>query len=117
MTRGTRPRNMRIEVLVTPEEKSAIEANAKRCRTRSTSEYLRELGQGYEPKSRFDQEFIRTMMTLKADQGRLGGLLKLWLSEKSGEGASVRNIRSLLNQLESSQQHLARWILREAQKL
>jgi len=117
MTRGTRPRHTRIEVWVTPEEKAVIEANAKRCRNRSTSEYLRDLGQGFEPKSRFDQEFIKTIMSLKADQGRLGGLLKLWLSERAGEGASVKNVRSVLNQLEASQQHLARWILRETKKL
>ncbi|MEB3286885.1 MAG: conjugal transfer protein TraJ [Vampirovibrionales bacterium] len=117
MARGTRPRHKKIEVWTTPEEKEAIEANAKRCRSRSTSEYLRELGQGFEPKSRFDQEFIKEIMALKADQGRLGGLLKLWLSERAGEGASVKNVRSILNQIEASQQHLARWILRETKKL
>ena len=69
MARGERPRKQRIEVWVTPEEKAAIEANAKRCRSRSSSSYLRELGQGFEPKSRFDQQFIRELMAIKADQG------------------------------------------------
>lgn len=117
MARGTRPRSQRIEVWATPEEKAVIEENARKCRSRSASEYLRELGQGFEPRSRFDQEFLKELMALKADQARLGGLLKLWLSEKPGEGTSVKNVRSVLNQLEASQQHLARWILREAKKL
>lgn len=117
MARGTRPRGHRIDVWVTAEEKKAIEYNAANCRSRSMSEYLRDLGQGFEPKSRFDQDAIKELMALKADQGRLGGLLKLWLSERTGEGVRASNVRDVLNQIEASQQLLARWILKESKKL
>lgn len=117
MSRGTRPRSQRIDVWVTPEEKKDIEANAANCRSRSISEYLRDLGRGFEPRSRFDQDAIKELITLKADQGRLGGLLKLWLSERPSEGVRSANVRDVLNQIEACQQQLARLILKEAKKL
>lgn len=117
LEKEVRDRKRPIKVYVSPSERNVLQSKASKCRARSIGDYLRQVGQGYEPKSRFDQEFLRELIAFKADQARLGGLLKLWLSERPGEGTSVRNIRSILNQLEASQQHLARWILREAKKL
>ena len=46
----------------------------------SHSAYLRELGLGYAPAPVYDLEAVEQMMKLNADQGRLGGLIKMWLS-------------------------------------
>jgi hypothetical protein len=72
----------------------------------SFSDYLRTLGVGHSPKSIFDQDAILALVKLHADQGRLGGLLKLWLFEKPGEGNSVSEVKGLLHQIEDLQREL-----------
>ncbi len=83
----------------------------------SNSEFLRNLGQGYEPKSTFDKEAIHELAKIHANQGRLGGLLKLWLSEKKGEGAPVKSVRSLLQEIETLQFAMAKLVMKEARRL
>jgi hypothetical protein len=113
---GTRPRGKRIDVWTSTEEYTGIVSNAKRVKL-SNSEYLRNLGLGYQPKGRFDQEAIGKLVKLHADQGRLGGLLKLWLSERQGEGAPAKDVRSVLEQIESLQMQLARLVLQEKNRV
>lgn len=72
----------------------------------SLSTYLRVLGLNYRPKSRFDKETILTLVKLHADQGRLGGLLKLWLSSKPNQGASAHEVRELFQSIMNLQQQL-----------
>lgn len=103
---GTRPRNNRIEVWATDEELAEINKNAKESGM-SRSKYLRDLGRHYQPKSYYDREAVRDMLKIHADLGRLGGLLKLWLSERQGEGARPINVRQVLRQIESSHQLMA----------
>jgi hypothetical protein len=112
---GSRPRSHRIDVWADAEELVEINARCKALKL-SRSEYLRNLGLGYQPKGQFDQEAIRELVKLHADQGRLGGLLKLWLSEKQGEGASTKEVRSVLQQIESLQMELARLVMKEQSK-
>jgi hypothetical protein len=112
----TRDRKRPLKVVVSATERARIEAVAERCRL-SVSSYLRTVGLGYEPTSRFDREHFRELVKLHADQGRLGGLLKLWLSEKKGEGAPVKNVRSLLEQIESCQMQIARIVMEEKKRL
>ena len=57
MKRGTRPRKNRIEVWCDNDELTKIKANAESTML-SNSEFLRNLGKGYEPKSAFDKEAI-----------------------------------------------------------
>ena len=64
---------------VTPGEKQAIETSAMNCGM-STSAYLRKIGLGMPIKSILDQNSIADLAKVNADQGRLGGLLKLWLT-------------------------------------
>ncbi len=111
MARGARPRQQRIEVWLSPEELSQIDTNAKACGM-SRSQFLRELGRGHQPQSVFDHQAIRELIKTRADQGRLGGLLKLWLSERKGEGTRPRNVRQVLQQIESLQQQLAQIVMR-----
>ena len=112
---GNRPRSNRMDVWADDEELAEINQRAKALRL-SRSEYLRNLGLGYQPKSQFDQEAVRSLVKLNADQGRLGGLLKLWLSEKPGEGASQKNVKDVLNQIESLQQLMAQLVLKGISK-
>lgn len=116
MARNTQPRRHRVEVWCDEDEIKSIKANADLCQ-QSGSEFLRNLGQGYQPKSAFDREAIRELAKINGDQGRLGGLLKLWLSEKPSEGAPVKNVRSLLQQIESLQMMMAKIMLEEARRL
>ena len=101
----TRDRLKPIKVYVTPGERAAIDANAKACDL-TVSAYLRTLGSGYEPKSTLDQQAVGDLVKVHAGQGRLGGLLKLWLTEKRGEGAPAYDVRSLLRQIEALQDQL-----------
>ena len=75
----TRKGNTPIKVWVTPGEKRAIETSARNCGM-STSAYLRQIGLGMPIKSILDQNSIADLAKVNADQGRLGGLLKLWLT-------------------------------------
>ena len=78
---GTNKRkySKRIQVVVSDEEFIKI-AEAAESVGLSHSAYLRELGLGYAPAPAYDLEAVEQMMKLNADQGRLGGLIKMWLS-------------------------------------
>ena len=78
----TRKGNTPIYVWVTPSEKKIISANAKACGM-SNSAYLRQVGLGMPIKSILDHKSIADLAKVNADQGRLGGLLKLWLMSDS----------------------------------
>jgi len=113
---GNRPRGNRIDVWADETELAEINARCRALKL-SRSEYLRNLGLGYQPKSQFDQEAIRELVKLHADQGRLGGLLKLWLTERKGEGANASEVRSVLQQIESLQMQMARLVMKEKSRL
>lgn len=68
-----------IKVYVLPDERTEIEARAQQARM-SNSTYLRQLGQGYEPASTVDHEAVLELIRAKGELGRLGGLLKMWLT-------------------------------------
>ena len=77
--RPTRKGSTPIVVRVTPDEKTAIEDFARQTGY-STSSYLRMLGLGYLPKSIVDNQQVMELAHINGDLGRLGGLLKLWLT-------------------------------------
>jgi hypothetical protein len=79
LKKETRKGNTPIYVWVTSREKQLIQANAKAC-AMSTSAYLRQVGMGMPIKSVLDHQCIADLAKVNADQGRLGGLLKLWLT-------------------------------------
>ena len=97
-----RDRHRPLKVYVTEEDRAEIEANAKAC-SLTVSTYLRRLGIHFEPKSTLDQSAILALIKMHADQGRLGGLLKLWLTEKPGRGADTFEVRRLLREIEALQ--------------
>jgi hypothetical protein len=95
----TRKESTPIVVRVTPDEKATIEAYARQT-GRSTSSYLRLLGLGYAPQSIVDHREVERLAKINGDLGRLGGLLKLWLTNDARTaqyGESV--IRTVLDRI------------------
>lgn len=96
--RGTRPRRDRLEVWVTPEEKAEICRRAEAAGLPGST-FLRNLALNVPIRSVYDYEAVRDMAKIRGDVGRVGGLLKLWLSTKRGEGASVADVNRALRDL------------------
>ena len=93
MTEEKKPKRIRqkvIQVVVTEAEKKQIEENSAQGNL-STSQYLRDLGLGYQPKSLTDIKTIQEIRSLKADLNKVGGLLKNLMS---GELTDPKEIRS-----------------------
>ena len=91
-----------LKAFVSPQEREAIAAKAAEAGL-TVSAYLRAAALGTKIKSAADQRAILELLELNADQGRLGGLLKLWLVSKAGHGANTGEVRHLLRQIESLQ--------------
>ncbi|TKW64652.1 MAG: conjugal transfer transcriptional regulator TraJ [Paracoccus denitrificans] len=99
-----------IKIWCDPEEKAKIEALAASV-GESASSYLRLVGLGYQPRSIIDREQARELVRINGDLGRLGGLLKLWLTddEKLDEFKPMRMtriIRGVLEKIEANQEEL-----------
>ncbi len=96
-----------LRVVVSQSERREIEDRAAAA-SLSVSAYLRAAGMGATFRSAASShEQVAALAKVNADQGRLGGLLKLWLSERPGQGATVRDVRALLDQLGEVQGVLA----------
>ncbi|OZI49408.1 conjugal transfer transcriptional regulator TraJ [Bordetella genomosp. 4] len=107
-TEATRKRRRHLRVPVFPEEATVIEENAKRAGL-SVARYLREVGQGYQVKGIMDYQYVRELVRVNGDLGRLGGLLKLWLSDDiRTAGFTKATILALLSKIESLQDEMTR---------
>src|SRR5262245_45432456 len=104
-------RDGRLKVSLSAAERAAIEERAV-ATGRSLSSLLRDLALGFGPKASLDLQAVQALVKVNADQGRLGGLLKLWLTNRPGEGASTIEVRRLLQEIEGSQTELRRLIQR-----
>lgn len=98
-----------IYVWVTLQEKMGIQEMA-RTTGNSASAYLRKVGLGYEVKSVLDFEGVGELAKVNGDLGRLGGLLKLWLSnDKRLQGFDlVEQRRLVLKTLDAIEQNQTR---------
>ena len=95
-----------IKVYCTAEERQMISAIAQMANM-SLSSYLLTVGQGYRVESRVDQALVAELAHINGDLGRLGGLLKLWLSDEArAQRFGVTSIRSLLHQIEDRQMEM-----------
>ena len=72
-------RDKRLRVPVLPEEEMMIKAKASEAGL-TIAEYLRNLGLGYTVPSVIDNRQVDALLKINADLGRLGGLIKLWLT-------------------------------------
>lgn len=104
----TRKNSPPIKVYCLPEERAEIEANAKRAGV-SVAHYLREVGQGYQVKGVMDYQYVRELVRVNGDLGRLGGLLKLWLSDDPRTARfGDATILALLGRIEATQAEMSR---------
>ncbi|GHS90619.1 conjugal transfer relaxosome component TraJ [Planctomycetales bacterium] len=102
----TRKENVHFRVLVTPEERAQIIATAKTCHL-SVSALLRNLGVGYAPASWLDTEAVENLRQAVAEQGRLGGLLKMWLTDRKEYDKAIQwTMRKLSEELTASQKEI-----------
>ena len=111
LTREVRDRNRTLRVVVSASERAGIEQRA-RAAGLSVSAYLRTVGLNRQTRAMLDYEAARELVRVAGDQGRLGGLLKLWLSERPGQGASAAEVRGLLARIEALQAKLAEVVSR-----
>ena len=77
---ATRKHGKHLRVPVLPSEEAVIRANAAKANL-TVAEYLRRLSLGHEIQSTLDAQHVLQIAKVNADQGRLGGLLKLWLND------------------------------------
>jgi hypothetical protein len=92
----TRKGSAPIKVWCLPEERRGIDAGVGAAGL-SLSTYLRNVGIGYEIRSTLDQPRIIELAKINADQGRLGGLLKLWLTnDEKLAGHDSEHMRAMI---------------------
>ena len=101
-----RVRKKDLRVPVFPEEEEAIAQNARQAGM-SVATYLRSVGHGYPIKSVVDHEKVEDLLRVNADLGRLGGLLKLWLTDDSRtRHFGPKEIRLLLGRIEETRSQI-----------
>lgn len=106
--RVTRKSSTPIKVYCLPEEKGLIERQAARAGM-SAARYLREVGQGYKISGVVDAEQVRELARLNGDLGRIGGLLKLWLTnDERTAHFDAATIRAVLSKISDTQDEMGR---------
>ncbi len=95
-----------IKVYCFPDERETIEQQA-RSTGLSKSSYLLRVGMGYPIRSIVDNHQVEGLVKINGDLGRLGGLLKLWLSkEQSVGGIEARTVRETLKKIDRTQDEM-----------
>ncbi|MEF8738535.1 MAG: Protein TraJ [Accumulibacter sp.] len=104
--KATRKGSPPIKVYCLPEERHQIQANAQATGL-SLSTFLLNVGIGYQVRGIVDNKQVEELARINGDLGRLGGLLKLWLTDDA-RLASVgeATIRAVLAQIESTQDQM-----------
>lgn len=98
----------RLWIRLSPEQKKTLEQKATESGL-SVSDYLRKSGCEQEIKSKLDHVAIEKILLVNADLGRMGGLLKLWLSHPDSRDTPPE-VRQLLQKIEGTQDILRRLI-------
>lgn len=94
-SRGTRPRRERIEVWVDATEKAELVQKAAAAGL-SNAGFLRAVGLNTPIAARADLDAVRDLVKVNGDLGRVAGLLKLWLAEKRGQGATPIEVEAMM---------------------
>ena len=74
-------RDKKLRVPVLPIEEAEIKSKATDAGL-TVAEYLRNLGLGYQVPSIVDSRQVDSLLKINGDLGRLGGLIKLWLTNE-----------------------------------
>lgn len=102
-TKATRKGSPPIKVYCLPEERQQIEENAKAAGL-SLSTYLMNVGVGYQIRGIVDNNEVERLAKINGDLGRLGGLLKLWLTNDVRTAQfGETTIRAALSRIEDTQ--------------
>jgi hypothetical protein len=77
----------------------------------STASFVRAVALGEKLKVVADQRAVLELIRLRADMGRLGGLLKLWLTneerfDKERGELSVADVRDVLHRIEVTEEQI-----------
>jgi hypothetical protein len=107
----TRRESPPVKVWVTAAEKAAISEKAA-AHSMSASAYLRRVGLALPVQSTVDQRAVLELAKINADLGRLGGLIKMWLTsnehwESSNGQAMQRKLDGTLNEIRSLQKKMS----------
>lgn len=99
----TRKTGRHLRVPVLPEEEVAIKKQAASVGL-SVAAYLRNVSMGYQVRGILDNKRVEELARINGDLGRLGGLLKLWLTNDQRTAAfGEATIRALLSKIEDTQ--------------
>ena len=102
----TRKSSPPIKVYCLPDERAAVQAKAEAAGL-SLSAYLLRVGMGYEIQGILDHRRVHDLALVNGDLGRLGGLLKLWLTNDARVAEfTPATIRALLGKIEAAQDEL-----------
>jgi hypothetical protein len=95
-----------IKVYCLPDDRRQIEVNAKAAGL-SLSTYLMNVGLGYQIKGIVDNNEVEKLAKINGDLGRLGGLLKLWLTnDERTAHFSEATLRAVLSRIVDSQDRM-----------
>ena len=72
-------RNKHLRVPVSAAEEQAIKSKARDTGL-SVAKFMREISLGYTVKSVIDHQQVEKLLKVNGDLGRVGGLLKMWLT-------------------------------------
>lgn len=88
-----------VTLRMSKDERTKIDEKADAC-SLSRSAYIRQTALGIVPKSNLDNQVIHALAKLNGDVGRVGGLLKLWLSrEEDALLHHTMNVRELIAEI------------------
>ncbi|MFZ2169121.1 MAG: conjugal transfer transcriptional regulator TraJ [Methylococcaceae bacterium] len=111
-SKETRKGNPPIKVYCLPEERRQIEKKAHAAGL-SMSSYLLHVGMGYHITGIVDYEHVQELARINGDLGRLGGLLKLWLTNDARVAQfGESTIRAILSRIEDTVEEMGRVMLR-----
>jgi hypothetical protein len=101
----TSGRTNRISMRISDQEKTTLQEKAQAFGLSLTS-YLILVGLEKRLRSKLDQRAVVELGHLRADLGRLGGLLKYWLSGNTAQNPThhIHDIRPLLQNIDETQQ-------------
>lgn len=94
-----------VKVYVSDTDRAALEERAA-AGGLSLSAYLLAAGLNHPIRATADTQAVADLVKVAADLGRLGGLLKLWLAERRGEGAPPVAVDRVLGETRALQQRM-----------
>ncbi|GAN31444.1 conjugal transfer transcriptional regulator TraJ [Legionella pneumophila] len=107
----TRKNGRHLRVPVLPHEELQIKSKAVQAGL-SVAEYLRRISLGYPLQSAIDKDHILQLAKMNGDLGRLGGLLKLWLTQDKRvahfDHATVMTLLRNIKGLQESMYHVVK---------